>query len=30
MSATRVSITDAMLKKEIASRAINFEDLIAM
>ena len=30
MSATRVAITDAMLKKEIASRAINFEDLVAM
>ena len=30
MSTTRVNITDAMLKKEIASRAINFEDLIAM
>lgn len=30
MSATRVTITDAMLKKEIASRAINFEDLVAM
>ena len=30
MSATRIAITDAMLKKEIASRAINFEDLVAM
>jgi hypothetical protein len=30
MSATRTIITDAMLKKEIASRAINFEDLVAM
>jgi hypothetical protein len=30
MSATSVSITDAMLKAEIASRAINFEDLIAI
>jgi hypothetical protein len=30
MSSTRVNVTDAMLKKEIASRAINFEDLIAL
>lgn len=30
MSTTRVAITDAMLKKEIASRSINFEDLIAL
>ena len=30
MSATSVSITDEMLNKEIASRAINFEDLIAL
>lgn len=30
MSSTRVKVTDAMLKKEIASRAINFEDLIAL
>jgi hypothetical protein len=30
MSGTRVTITDEMLKKEIASRAINFEDLIAL
>jgi len=30
MSATRVTITDAMLKREIASRAINFEDLVAL
>jgi len=30
MSNTRVNITDEMLKKEIASRAINFEDLIAL
>jgi hypothetical protein len=30
MSSTRTIVTDAMLKKEIASRAINFEDLIAM
>jgi hypothetical protein len=30
MSATRITITDAMLKKEIASREINFEDLVAM
>jgi hypothetical protein len=30
MSATSVSITDEMLKKEVAKRAINFEDLIAI
>ena len=30
MSSTRTNVTDEMLKKEIASRAINFEDLIAM
>jgi hypothetical protein len=30
MSSTRVNVTDAMLKKEIAARAINFEDLIAL
>ena len=30
MSATSVSITDEMLNKQIASRAINFEDLIAL
>lgn len=30
MSATSVSITEEMLNKEIASRAINFEDLIAI
>lgn len=30
MSATSVSITDEMLNKEIASRAISFEDLIAI
>lgn len=30
MSATRVAVTDAMIKKEIASRAISFEDLIAL
>jgi len=30
MSATSVSITDEMLKKEVAKRAINFEDLIAV
>lgn len=30
MSSTRTVVTDAMLKKEIASRAINFEDLIAV
>lgn len=30
MSSTRTAVTDEMLKKEIASRAINFEDLIAM
>lgn len=30
MSGTRTTVTDEMLKKEIASRAINFEDLIAM
>ena len=30
MSATSVTITDEMLTKEIASRAINFEDLIAI
>lgn len=30
MSATRISVTDAMLKKELAARAINFEDLIAL
>jgi hypothetical protein len=29
MSSTRVTITDEMLKKEIASREINFEELIA-
>jgi hypothetical protein len=30
MSATSVSITDEMLNKQIASRAISFEDLIAI
>jgi hypothetical protein len=30
MSATSVTITDEMLNKEIASRAINFEDLVAI
>jgi len=30
MSATSVSSTDEMLNKQIASRAINFEDLIAI
>ena len=30
MSSTRTSITDDMLKKEVAKRAINFEDLIAV
>jgi hypothetical protein len=30
MSSTSTSITDEMLNKEIASRAINFEDLIAI
>lgn len=30
MSSTRTVVTDDMLKREIASRAINFEDLIAM
>jgi len=30
MSATSVSITDEMLNKQIASRAISFEDLIAL
>jgi len=30
MSATSVTITDEMLNKEIAGRAINFEDLIAI
>lgn len=30
MSATRVSITEDMLNKEIAKRAISFEDLIAI
>ena len=30
MSSTRTTVTDEMLKREIASRAINFEDLIAM
>ena len=30
MSATSISITDEMINKEIASRAINFEDLIAI
>jgi hypothetical protein len=30
MSSTSVSITDEMLNKEIASRAISFEDLIAI
>jgi len=30
MSSTRTTVTDEMLKKQIASRAINFEDLIAI
>jgi len=30
MSSTRTNVTDEMLKKEIAARAINFEDLIAL
>lgn len=30
MSSTRVTITDEMIKKEIAARAINFEDLVAL
>ncbi len=30
MSNTRISVTDEMLKKEIASRVIDFADLIAM
>ena len=30
MSSTSTSVTDEMLNKEIASRAINFEDLIAI
>ena len=30
MSNTRVAITDDMLKKELAAREINFEDLIAL
>jgi hypothetical protein len=30
MSSTRTNITDDMLKKEVAKRAINFEDLIAV
>ena len=30
MSATSIAITDEMLNKEIASRAIKFEDLIAL
>ena len=30
MSSTRTNITDEMLKKEFAKRAINFEDLIAI
>jgi hypothetical protein len=30
MSSTRTSITDDMLKKEVAKRAISFEDLIAV
>jgi len=30
MSATSINITDEMLKKEVAKRAINFEDLIAI
>lgn len=30
MSSTRTTVTDEMLKRELASRAINFEDLIAL
>lgn len=30
MSATRVTVTEDMLKAEVAKRAINFEDLIAI
>lgn len=30
MSATSITITDEMINKEIASRAINFEDLVAI
>lgn len=30
MSSTSTTVTDEMLKREIASRAINFEDLVAL